>query len=264
MHISASKKRFPAGQSASLKLAPGERKSGVTITIPRGIAFTGRVTDANGRPISGVAVEPAEAQGGRFGGGMRRVVNMMMRSRDDDLVRTGTDGGFTVRVKEGTYDVVFKREGFATKTLRGQSVSAASKPVEVKLDPGVEISGRVVRSGVGVEGVNVNAIAESDTGNAVTASDGSFTISDLSPGQMILSAVKPDAKLPTRLRGCSPTAIPALRRPCKRSASPALVSIPNLSTSWKTSPDTAWISAARAPSHSCIAMSNRRAPQRPS
>jgi len=117
----------------------------------------------------------------------------MMRDREDDIVRTSSDGSFNVRVKEGTYDVVFKREGFATKTLRAQSVSASSKPVEVKLDPGVEITGRVVRSGVGVEGVNVNAIVEDIPASAVTTSDGSFTLTDLTPGQMMLSVVKMDS-----------------------------------------------------------------------
>src|SRR4029077_5788002 len=124
---------------------------------------------------------------------MRRVAINLQRDREDDVVRTGTDGTFNLRLKEGTYDVVFKREGFATKTLRAQAVSASSRPVEVKLDPGVEISGRVVRSGVGIEGVNVTALGEDGPQNTVTASDGSFTISDLSPGQMMLNVNKMDA-----------------------------------------------------------------------
>src|SRR5207245_6281399 len=92
MQVDAAKKGFPTAHSASLKLTPAERKSGVTITIPRGLAFTGRVTDANGRPLSGVAVDPVETQGGGGFGPMRRVVNMMMRNRDDELVRSGPDG----------------------------------------------------------------------------------------------------------------------------------------------------------------------------
>ena len=117
----------------------------------------------------------------------------MMRQRDDDVVRTGSDGSFTVRVKEGTYDVVFKRSGFATKTLHAQTVSATAKPVEVKLEPSVEIAGRVVRNGVGVEGVNVNAIVEDGPTSTVTASDGSFTLTDLTPGQLMLAVSKQDA-----------------------------------------------------------------------
>ena len=193
IQIDAAKKGLPSAHSASLKLNPGEKKSGVAITIPRGVAFSGKVVDANGKPVSGVGVTPAEATRGNFGGGIRRVVMAMQRDREEEVVRTGSDGTFNLRLKEGSYDVVFKREGFATKTLRAQAVNATSRPVEVKLDPGVEITGRVVRSGSGVEGVNVNAISEDGPTSAVTASDGSFTLTDLSPGQMMLSVNKMDA-----------------------------------------------------------------------
>ncbi|HUJ13835.1 MAG TPA: carboxypeptidase regulatory-like domain-containing protein, partial [Thermoanaerobaculia bacterium] len=194
VQIDATKKGLPPSQSSSMKLASGERKSGVTITIPRGVALTGRVVDGNGRAISGVAVEPVTVQGGGFNRGVvRRVVNMLSRDRDDDLVRTGSDGAFAVRVKPGTYDVYFRREGYATRVLHGTAIDAGTKPVDVKLDPSVEITGRVVRAGAGVEGVNVNAIAEDSTASAVTGPDGSFTLSDLTPGQMMVSVTKPDA-----------------------------------------------------------------------
>src|SRR5204863_286129 len=76
-------------------------------------------------------------------------------AEDDETVRTGSDGKFMTRVKEGTYDVVFKREGFSTKTVRAVAANATSKPIEVALEPGVEITGRVSRGGSGVEGINV-------------------------------------------------------------------------------------------------------------
>src|SRR5207245_11125264 len=116
-----------------------------------------------------------------------------MRGRADDFVRTGSDGTFTVRLKEGTYDVAFKREGFAVKSLRAQTVNATTRPVTVTLEPGVEISGRVTRSGVGVEGVNVSVMSFGDVETTVTAPDGSFRISDLTPGAVMLSVNKMDA-----------------------------------------------------------------------
>jgi large repetitive protein len=57
----------------------------------------------------------------------------------------------------------------------------------------VEISGRVTRGGAGVEGVDVRAMAQSGFSAAVTGADGSFTISDLTPGQLMLIANKQDA-----------------------------------------------------------------------
>jgi hypothetical protein len=193
VQVDAVKKGFPPATSASMKLASGERKTSVTITIPRGVALTGRVIDANGKPISGVQVEPVEGQGPMRGGMVRRAVNMMMRDRNDDLVRSGSDGTFTVRVKPATYDVIFKREGFATKILHGESVDSATKPVEVKLDPSVEITGRVVRNGTGIEGATVSVMSEEGPSNTTTNSDGSFALTDLTPGQMMLNVMKPDA-----------------------------------------------------------------------
>ncbi len=194
LHIDATKKGLPPASSATLRLNSGEKKTGLILTIPRGVVFSGKVTSGDGRPLSGVAVEASLSEAGGRGLAVRRVVMSMMRDRnDDDVIRTGSDGAFALRLKEGTYDVVFKREGFATKTLRAQTVSTSTQPVTVNLDPGAEISGRVVRAGSGVEGVNVNAISQDGNASAVTTSDGSFTLTDLTPGQMMLSATKPDA-----------------------------------------------------------------------
>jgi len=190
--IDATKKGFPVASSGQLHVAAGEKKTGVNLTIPRGIAFTGLVHDKDGKPISGVAVEAAEAT--RDGGmGMRRMMFSGLQSRGDDVVRTASDGSFTLRLKEGQYDVSFKREGFAAKSLRAQQVSASSKPVEVTLDPGAEITGRVTRGGIGVEGVNITAISMDGTTTTMTAPDGSFHLTDLTPGQMMLAAAKFDA-----------------------------------------------------------------------
>src|SRR5258706_2206285 len=191
LQVDAVKRGYPAAKSPSLKLAAGERKTGLMIIIPRGIGVTGRVTDKDRKPLSGVAVEAVEATGDPMGG-MRRMVMSNMGNRNDESVRTGSDGTFLIRVKEGTYDLAFKREGYSAKTVRGTKVDATTKPVEVTLDPGVEISGRVTRGGAGVEGVNVRTISQEGMGAAVTASDGTFTCSDLTPRQMMLNLLNKD------------------------------------------------------------------------
>src|SRR5260370_10471219 len=163
VEIGAQKKGLPSGKTASLHFAPGERKSNVVITIPHGVGISGCVLDRNGKPLSGVGVSAEESEDQRGGGGMGRMVRRAIASfgaERDDRVRTDSDGTFSMRVREGTYDLVFKREGFAAKTLRAQQVSASSKPVEVTLDPGVAISGRITRGGAGVDGVFVSALSE--------------------------------------------------------------------------------------------------------
>ncbi|HEX3067088.1 MAG TPA: carboxypeptidase regulatory-like domain-containing protein [Thermoanaerobaculia bacterium] len=193
LHVDALKRGYPGAKSATLKLAAGERKTGVTITIPRGIAVTGRVTDKDHKPLSGVAVEAIESSADAMGGVRRIVMSSIAGNRNDELVRTGSDGTFSIKVKEGTYDLAFNREGFANKTVRGTKVDATTKPVEVALDPGVEITGRVTRGGAGVEGVNIRAMSQGGFQGAVTGPDGAFRIADLTPGQMMLIANKQDS-----------------------------------------------------------------------
>jgi len=193
LQVDAVKRGYPVAKSSTLKLAAGERKTGMTITIPRGVAITGKVTDKDRKPLSGVGVEAIEASADAMGGIRRMVISNMQGQRSDEVVRTGSDGTFLIRVKEGSYDLAFKREGYSAKTVRGIKVDAGTKPVDVALDPGVEISGRVTRGGAGVEGVSVRTISQDGMSASITSSDGSFTITDLTPGQMMLNVNKQDS-----------------------------------------------------------------------
>src|SRR2546423_1987841 len=129
------------------------------ITSPSGVAVAGRVPDKARNPLSGVGVEAVESANDAMGG-MRRMIIANMQQRTDDTYRTGSDGTFAIRVKEGTYDLAFKREGYSAKSVRGTKVDANTKPIDVVLDPGVEITGRVTRGGAGVEGVNIRAMSQ--------------------------------------------------------------------------------------------------------
>lgn len=189
--VRASKKGLPSTRTETMRVGAGERKTGVVIVIPTGFAVSGRVTDADGNPLSGVAVTAAESEPGR-GGMFTRMIMLGGPSRDEDAVRTGSDGAFTLRVKEGTYDFSFRRDGFAPKLVPAQTVSATSSPmVEATLDPAVEIAGRVMRNGAGVEGAMVFAIGANES-RAVTAADGSFAITGLAAGQARLMIRKED------------------------------------------------------------------------
>ncbi len=192
LRVRATKRGLPSAKSDSLQLAPGERRSGIVLTIASGISVSGRAIDPQGDPLSGVAVTAAETEGGQRGVMMRMF--MGMPDADDDAVRTASDGTFTMRVKEGTYDFTFRREGLAPKTVRGQSVSVASSPtVEATMEPSSEITGRVTRGGVGLEGVLLMAMAPGISGvTAVTAADGSFTLSGLAAGSIRIMARKED------------------------------------------------------------------------
>lgn len=175
----AKKRGLPNGKTDAFPLAAGDRKSGITISIASGYEVTGLVTDADGNPLSGVAVIPNEVEQGPRG------MMMMARERadEDDAIRTASDGTFSIRLSEGTWDFAFTREGYAPKNLPSQKVSASESPaIEVKLDPAVAITGRVVRDGVGIEGARVSAIAGMHSAAALTEADGSFRIDGLAAG----------------------------------------------------------------------------------
>ncbi|HET8773606.1 MAG TPA: carboxypeptidase regulatory-like domain-containing protein [Thermoanaerobaculia bacterium] len=188
LQIVATKRGFPRARSERLRLGPGERKAGLVLTIPSGIAVSGRVTDGKGEPLAGVAVVPAESRDGDD-----FMMFAAMQGRSEDVVLTGADGSFTIHVEEGTYDFHFQREGYTPKAVRAQSVSHLATPsVETTLEPAVEISGRVVRGGTGVAGVNLHVFSSGINASAVTGPDGSFTLSGLAPGSMRVRLWKAD------------------------------------------------------------------------
>jgi protocatechuate 3,4-dioxygenase beta subunit len=193
VEVLARKKGVPSGTAGPLMLTSGQLKRGVNILLPRGLTVTGKVTDQDGRPLSGVEVIPREAEGPL--GPMQRVV---MRGGPDQQrenhVETGNDGGFALQLKQGKYDILFQREGYATKRIRSHPVIVGAEPLEVSLQPGVEITGRVVRQdGSGVPDVNVGVMGlDADPQSHRTAPDGSFTLSNLSPGTVMIIATKPE------------------------------------------------------------------------
>jgi len=189
IRVEAGKKGFPKGETPTLHLAAGERKSGLLITIPRGMPFSGSVVDAAGKPVGGVAVSASVAQD--MGGRMRQMMFAGDASTDRAPL-TGTQGEFNIRLKEGKYDVSFRREGYAPKIVRGVEVGADSKPLRVVLEAGAEVSGRVVRKGAGIEGVVVGLFGDGSRAMSVSAADGSFTLKDLAPGSSMLMVSKPD------------------------------------------------------------------------
>lgn len=193
LRLRATKKGLPPAQSDAFKLAPAERKSNVMLTIPSGIEVTGKVTDREGNPLSGVAVAAQQAAQGQRGMMQRIMIGAPPANDEDTTVRTESDGAFAIRVSEGTYDFAFRREGFSTKSVRGKSVSlGGTNVIETTLEPSVEISGRVTRGGTGVEGVSLFSFGEGDSIDTTTGPDGTFTLAGLTPGAVRLMLRRED------------------------------------------------------------------------
>jgi len=167
VQIDAKKAGLPPSHSAVLHVTAGARVAGITITMPQGVLLRGRVTSSEAKPLPGARVSVA-----------------------DDVVRTKDDGMFAMRVLEGTYDVVVAAAGYAPRSVRAQ-VSADSRPIEIALEPGVAVSGRVTRGGEPVEGVNVYTVSGAAGEPVQTSSDGTFRIDDLARGDIRLAFKKP-------------------------------------------------------------------------
>ncbi len=183
LRLQAVKKGMPPAKGDTLHLDPAQRKSGVVLLIPTGIAVSGVVKDRDGNPLSGVSVVATETPAGRPGMMFRQMIMTGFTGEEEDNVRTASDGTFTLRVKEGTYDFSFKREGYAPKAVRAQSVTLQGTPsIETTLEPAVEISGRVTRAGLGIPDVIISMFGPGENATAVTGPDGSFTLGGLSPG----------------------------------------------------------------------------------
>lgn len=178
LYLRASKTGWPQGRGDVMKLAAGERKSDVVLTIPTGVLLKGRVLDASGKPLSGVAViaGPAPAPG------EKETLDTFAPLLHPEPVRTGEDGTFSMRVSAGWHHFTFKRDGYLRKQLRGQRVfGAADGPIEARLEPASEIGGRVMRGGVGVADVEVSSYGATDA-VATTGPDGSFVLGGFAPG----------------------------------------------------------------------------------
>jgi hypothetical protein len=176
VQLDATKTGLPAAHSGIIRVAPGSRTADIVITLPRGVALAGRVITRDTKPVAGAAVTAAEAGAGGV--------------RDAEGARTKADGTFALRVREGAYDVTVTAAGFAPRTLRSQA-SASAPPLEVTLEAGVEISGRVTRDEAPVDGVDIFIISGGDAPSVQTSADGSFRINDLAPGPVALAFKKP-------------------------------------------------------------------------
>ena len=163
--------------------------SPVVVTLPSGVEMAGHVTDPEGIPLSGVAVVVAESGG--FAG-IRTAA--LAGFGDEGWTRSGPDGRFVTRVRPTAHELLFLGSGRSPKAVRGYDPSGGAA-LEVVLEPAAEIRGRVVRpDGSGVAGIQLVAwgtrIAKPAT--ATTASDGSFTLGELTPGPCQVMVVKDD------------------------------------------------------------------------
>ncbi|HEX9103675.1 MAG TPA: carboxypeptidase-like regulatory domain-containing protein, partial [Polyangia bacterium] len=153
-----------AGEAAYLDgviVAAGDGGSGVvTVELQPATTLTGRLRERGGRPIAGGAVTLLEADGASL----------------PRTVTSDDEGNFRfVAVLPGSYVVGAHADGFYPAEPRPLRVGKTPATVEVRLDPGATVEGRVVdERAQPVAGAEVAVSGEAPDGTpiAVTASSG--------------------------------------------------------------------------------------------
>jgi hypothetical protein len=175
----------PEARGAALRLASGERRD-IALMIPRGIAFRGKVTGEDGKPLAGVRVKTAEHDENAQ---WMWPQTLGQWRPDEPSPKTGSDGMFTVRLKPGTYYAAFRLPGYATRSIMTVKVDRGVEPLSVILVKGASISGRVQRAGAPLAEAMV-MVSGLSMSPATAGPDGSFVINDLEPGDTQLTIVK--------------------------------------------------------------------------
>jgi protocatechuate 3,4-dioxygenase beta subunit len=175
-----------ARQVTAVRLAPGETRTGIDITLqPGGVEVSGTVKDIGGGPIEGAWVRAR------------------MQARPDGAAaraRSLADGSFRLWVAPGNLDLVAQADGYADGWRRS---TAPAQSVEILLTPGSSLSGRVVDVGTGraVAGARVSTVLhrkdsdpDSLSGSGVVSvadDDGRFRFTRLAPGRYKPAATSP-------------------------------------------------------------------------
>lgn len=167
---------YVPGSRGDITAEDGKTVSGIDVQLDRGATVSGRAT-SSGVPASGVQVQVI-ATGMPFSGG----------------TTTDADGSYTIDgVAEGDRTIQFQKSGFIVLRKPVQVTAGKEAHLDVELDPGRELRGRVVdRTGGGIAGANVaiNGSNNQPNSSAPTEGDGAFVIQGLPDGHYNLTARK--------------------------------------------------------------------------
>ena len=200
--VKATAEGFAPSRESVTGLEPRRTKKGVSLTLDRGRAVTGRVVDEEGLGLRDVTVR-LEPQRSRGGMGMMRIMDST-EAPVEYLGATDGEGRFRVEgLPDGKFDLEASRPGFAKKSVTGVQVGgedAQGDLGEIALEPGQRVQGIVTDSaGLPLEGVEVyvstggpqmtmvmaGAHPEEPEPEAVTDPNGWFTVQDLSAAEPV-------------------------------------------------------------------------------
>jgi uncharacterized GH25 family protein len=166
----------------------------VMITLSDGIEVRGRVVDKDGKPVAGALIAAVQDPSGAVPMPLEQFLTESESFRA--LVRSGSDGAFSVRFNETLHDVEIWKEGFTGTSLPSLKPEAGMEPLKIVLERGVELRGRITAKSP--DAVLRGSVAlTSDNGmsrNATTEDDGTFAFTSLRPGAYELEFVNEESQ----------------------------------------------------------------------
>jgi hypothetical protein len=168
---------YVAGSVSDLLVEEGKALTGVEVKLEQGARVVGHVT-AGGNPAAGVSVRYSVR-------GPRRIGLPATTDANGDYVLDGVPPG------DQTFD--FVKQGFVTKRKSAEVAAGKEVRIDVDLDRGREIRGRVgERGGQAVATARITAATPSSpyAASVTTDADGQFTLSGLEDGRYSITARK--------------------------------------------------------------------------
>ena len=176
-------------------LAGAPKPVSVEVVLSPGFVLAGVVKDKEGGPIEGAEVALSQSvtmSGGRGGNTVSFSSVQSVRPRGE----TDFEGKFGFKgLSAGDYDVTVSKTGFTRSVTNGAKAAEGSAPLEVVLNPGASIAGRLVQpNGQTVTGYSITARPAATGSNGPTIMgprgsnfaqvdpDGGFLLEGLTPG----------------------------------------------------------------------------------
>jgi protocatechuate 3,4-dioxygenase beta subunit len=199
VRLKAERTGYAASFGEELIVEAGQDVGDTMIRMGRGATVEGIVHATSGEPVGGASIlviETAVAQEGPGGaeGRLIEATNMGEGCRDIRAI-TGVDGRFVVDgLADGDYWMRAIAADYAPSAVTKVSVSggASQDSVELVLDPGGTLEGRVTQGGMPKQDVLVQTYlrgANAEVIRVYTDADGHYMIRHLSPGEHHLRAV---------------------------------------------------------------------------
>ncbi len=191
--LSVQHPEYERGTVGGISLVAGGTRTGVAVTLRRGLVLTGTVRDPEGNPIAGAELTTSRSRVVRSSEGNRRTQVRFGTGDEAPPARSGPDGAFEIRgVAPGDVALTAKAPGRANETVDPIRLARDVRPdpVALVLVPGASISGAVLRrTGGGAAGYFVTARAQGRPAAGPVApmnpagADGAFELEGLRAGE---------------------------------------------------------------------------------